>query len=54
MRMKNPPDRGRIVRQECIELFDLTIIEAAKHLTVTNRWNTISRKFEKETHLILR
>ena len=37
MRMKKPPHPGRIVRQECIEPFGLTITDAASRLGVTRQ-----------------
>jgi addiction module HigA family antidote len=37
MRMKKPPHPGRIVRQECLEPFGLTVKEAAKRLGVTRQ-----------------
>ncbi len=37
MLMKAPPHPGRIVRQECIEPFGLTVTAAAKGLGVTRK-----------------
>jgi addiction module HigA family antidote len=37
MGMKNPPHPGRIVRQECLEPFGLTVKEAARRLGVTRQ-----------------
>lgn len=34
MQMKNPPHPGRIVRQECLEPFNLSVSEAAQRLGV--------------------
>ena len=35
--MKNPPHPGRIVRQDCIEPFGLTVTKAAQCLGVTRQ-----------------
>ena len=35
MPMKNPPHPGRIVRQDCIEVLELTVTKAAALLGVT-------------------
>ena len=35
--MKNPPNPGRIVRQECIEPLGLTVTDAAKFLGLTRQ-----------------
>ena len=35
--MKKPPHPGRIVRQECLEPFGLTVTEAARVLGVTRQ-----------------
>ena len=34
MQMKNPPHPGRIVRQECLESYNLSVSEAAQRLGV--------------------
>jgi addiction module HigA family antidote len=46
LRMKNPPHPGRIVRQECLEPFGLSVAEAAQALGVTRQAlnNVISGK----------
>jgi len=37
VKMKKPPHPGRIVRQECLEPFGLTVTEAARVLGVTRQ-----------------
>ena len=37
MRMKTPPNPGRIIRQECLEPLNLTVTAAAKHLRITRQ-----------------
>lgn len=34
MSIKNPPDPGRTIREDCIEALGLTIAEAAAHLQI--------------------
>ena len=45
MPMKNPPHPGRIVRQECLEPFSLSVTDAAKALGVSR--NALSELVNK-------